>query len=292
MASRHHTIIFVPHERAKFRKWRVTSLQIALATALVAGVTAASGFVAWSFFTSRVNHAELARLRSENQQLKTIADSFQSSVGRLEQQLSDYEVRTRRLAIVAGVESLGNTVDAGVGGAASRSSLGQVAFDELAARAEGLERGLSEITTALEERHERISSTPAIAPVRGLVTSAYGVRRDPINGRPAFHPAIDIAAQPGKPVMATADGVVVRAGWDSGLGNAVVVSHGFGLTTRYGHMSRLNVKPGAKVRRGDIVGFVGNTGRSTGYHLHYEVLVNGEHTNPLGYILDSAREPS
>jgi murein DD-endopeptidase MepM/ murein hydrolase activator NlpD len=293
MASRHHTIIFVPHERAKFRKWRVSNTQLITATGLLVGVTATALFITWSFFTSRVNHAELERLRSENEQLRTLASSFESGVGRLQQQLSDYETRTRKLAIVAGVESLGESTEGGVGGAdASRSLLAPARLDELAARAIELERSLEEVDSALDERHQRISALPAIAPVRGLITSGFGLRSDPLNGRPTLHPAIDIAAPPGKPVVATADGFVLRAGWDSGLGNAVVLSHGFGITTRFGHLSKLAVQPGAKVKRGDVIGYVGNTGRSTGYHLHYEVLVNGEHVNPLGYILDSASDPS
>lgn len=293
MASRQHTIIFVPHERAKFRKWRVSSSQLLAATGLLVGCTATALFVTWSFFTSRVNHAELSRLRSENQELRTLATSFESSVGRLQQQLSDYETRTRKLAIVAGVESLGESTEGGVGGAdSSRSILAPARLDELAARASELERSLEEVDTALSESSQRISSLPAIAPVRGLVTSGFGVRSDPMNGRPTHHPAIDIAAPPGKPVVATADGLVITAGWDNGLGNAVVLSHGFGITTRFGHMSKLAVKPGAKVKRGDVIGYIGNTGRSTGYHLHYEVLVNGEHVNPLGYILDSASSRS
>jgi murein DD-endopeptidase MepM/ murein hydrolase activator NlpD len=97
---------------------------------------------------------------------------------------------------------------------------------------------------------------------------------------------VDIAAAPGQPVRASADGIVVEAGEVNGLGRAVYVAHGFGVTTRYGHMSRIDVRPGQRVKRGDIVGRVGNTGRSTGYHLHYEVRVDGDPVNPLAYILD------
>ena len=89
-------------------------------------------------------------------------------------------------------------------------------------------------------------------------------------------------------MRASADGVVIQAGEVGGLGQAVFIAHGFGVTTRYGHMSRIEVRPGQRVKRGDVVGRVGNTGRSTGYHLHYEVRVDGDPVNPLAYILDDA----
>lgn len=292
MAFRHHTIILVPHERAKFRKWKVTSLHLMGAIGLVVGVTAASSFVAWSFFTSRVNHAEVERLRTENEQLRGLTASFEGSVLKLEQQLGDYESRTKKLAIVAGLESFAAANEAGVGGPdAGRVPVGRADLDELASRATALASSLDAVDGALIERGEMISSLPAIAPVRGILTSGFGVRRDPMTTGPSMHPAIDIAAPPGKPVVATADGIVVRAEYDRGLGNCVFVAHGFGLTTRYGHLQKSTVQPGQKVRRGELIGYVGNTGRSTGYHLHYEVLLNGEQVNPLGYILDSASGP-
>ena len=134
-----------------------------------------------------------------------------------------------------------------------------------------------------------ISSTPAIAPVRGIVTSGFGYRRDPITGQRAFHSGIDISAPPGKPVKSAATGVVVKTEEYGGLGRAVYVAHGYGITTVYGHLSRISVTPGQKVERGDVVGLVGNTGRSTGYHLHYEVQVEGKSVNPLAYMLDAGR---
>jgi murein DD-endopeptidase MepM/ murein hydrolase activator NlpD len=127
---------------------------------------------------------------------------------------------------------------------------------------------------------------PTVTPTGGLFTSGFGTRRDPVNGRAAFHEGLDIAAPPGRAVHVTADGLVVLAGPHGDLGNAVIVSHGFGLATRYGHLSSTAVQPGQRVHRGDVVGYVGNTGHSTGYHLHYEVVKDGEPVNPLGYILD------
>jgi murein DD-endopeptidase MepM/ murein hydrolase activator NlpD len=108
-----------------------------------------------------------------------------------------------------------------------------------------------------------------------------GRRADPITGGADFHAGLDIAGERGQPVFATAAGTVTQVGYQGGYGNLIVLDHGFGLQTRYGHLLNYTVKPGAKVNRGDVIGHVGNTGRSTGYHLHYEVLANGKLLNPL-----------
>jgi murein DD-endopeptidase MepM/ murein hydrolase activator NlpD len=162
------------------------------------------------------------------------------------------------------------------------------AMASMGARAQQLAGRLDTVETKLEERVRWISSTPAIAPVKGIFTSGFGYRADPMTGERGIHQGVDIAAPAGQPVHASADGIVMRAGEVTGLGRAVYLAHGYGLVTRYGHMSRVDVKPGQRLKRGDVLGLVGNTGRSTGYHLHYEVRLDGEPVNPLGYILDDA----
>jgi murein DD-endopeptidase MepM/ murein hydrolase activator NlpD len=119
----------------------------------------------------------------------------------------------------------------------------------------------------------------------GWLTSGFGVRSDPFTGRQASHPGLDISGKTGDPVYATADGRVATAGRTGDYGNLVIIEHAFGLTTRYGHLSRFNVKPGASVRRGDVIGYVGSTGRSTASHLHYEVWANGRPVNPLKLLV-------
>jgi murein DD-endopeptidase MepM/ murein hydrolase activator NlpD len=290
MGLKHHTIILVPHARARFRKWRVTNRQIGFALAGASLLTLGTGYVLWSFFTNSVDRHELDAVRQENDELKKVNTSFESSLKSLEAQLADYEDRTRKLAIVAGLDGLADGSEAGVGGLSNPASEGPLGLSSLASRAQSLSGELDQVEFQLEERRRWISATPSIAPVKGLLTSWFGNRRDPINGHRENHPAIDIAASPGKPVLATADGVVTQASdIGDGLGRAVSISHGFGMSTRYGHMSRVNVKQGQKVKRGDVVGFVGSTGRSTGYHLHYEVLQDGKQVDPLAFILDGTQ---
>jgi murein DD-endopeptidase MepM/ murein hydrolase activator NlpD len=146
---------------------------------------------------------------------------------------------------------------------------------------ESLESRLLAVRSTVDRRNKLAAATPSIWPSRGWLTSPMGNRQDPITGESDFHPGLDIAGDKGQPVYSTAEGTVTQAGWENGYGNLVTIDHGFGLQTRYGHLLKAEVKPGAKVKRGDLIGRLGNTGRSTGYHLHYEVRANGKLVNPL-----------
>lgn len=144
-----------------------------------------------------------------------------------------------------------------------------------------IETRLNSMRSGVEQRRALAAATPSIWPVVGWLSSAYGSRRDPFTGSPDFHPGLDISADYGEPVLATADGVVTSAGQNGSYGNLIVVEHGYGIITRYGHLSRFAVTSGEEVRRGEVIGYVGSTGRSTSPHLHYEILVNGQLTNPM-----------
>ena len=290
MAGQHHTIIFVPHAHAKLRKWRVTNLQIGLAVGALVLLTLASTFFIWSHFSTPLNPVEVTRLEKENNELRQVNESFEASIQKLQEQLSGYEDRTRDLAIVAGVESLGDGVEAGIGGTAPEET-GAPDLPHLQARAARISGVLDAVEDRLEQRMRWISSTPAITPVRGILTSSFGYRADPMTHGRGNHQGIDIAATYGKPVYASGDALVLEAGVQGGLGKAVFLAHGYGLTTRYGHLSAIAVRPGQRVKRGDLIGKVGNTGRSTGPHLHYEVRIDGEPMNPVAYMLDNGSGP-
>jgi murein DD-endopeptidase MepM/ murein hydrolase activator NlpD len=135
--------------------------------------------------------------------------------------------------------------------------------------------------TGVERRQALAAATPSIWPVSGWLTSRYGNRRDPFTGGADFHPGLDLSAEYGQPVRATADGTIVFAERSGSYGNLVEIDHGYGIVTRYGHLSRFKATAGQQVHRGDIIGFVGSTGRSTSAHLHYEILLNGKLTDPL-----------
>ncbi len=159
-------------------------------------------------------------------------------------------------------------------------------LDELASEAEEREGNIRELETYLRGQRARLSSTPSIWPTHGWVTSDFGTRIDPYTKKRSMHRGIDIANQPGIPVTAPAKGVVTFASSNGGFGNMLVLDHGYGIRTRYGHLSQFKAHIGDHVERGEIVGNIGNTGRSTGPHLHYEVEVNGVCENPKNYMLD------
>jgi murein DD-endopeptidase MepM/ murein hydrolase activator NlpD len=141
-----------------------------------------------------------------------------------------------------------------------------------------------EIQGFLNDLRSLSGARPSGWPVKGLVTSGFGVRRDPFDGQRRMHEGLDIATRTGTPVMATAAGIVREVGVEPGYGMLVVIDHGYGLSTAYGHNSRILVKVGQRVRRGDLIANAGNTGRSSGPHVHYEVRLNGAPVNPNRYL--------
>ena len=146
---------------------------------------------------------------------------------------------------------------------------------------EGLESRLHVVRGNVEKRNALAAATPSLWPAQGWLTSTMGARRDPITGGADYHPGLDIAGNKGQPVYATAAGRVTQVGYQGAYGNLVVIDHGFGLETRYGHLSGFQVRKGDHVKRGDVIGRLGATGRATGAHLHYEVMANGRLLNPL-----------
>jgi murein DD-endopeptidase MepM/ murein hydrolase activator NlpD len=161
-----------------------------------------------------------------------------------------------------------------------------VRLEKVTAGTESAEKDVLQLWKDLSDKNEILQTTPSIRPTRGWVSSNFGSRNSPFSGDPAQHKGLDIAADPGTPIHAPASGVVTSATIDSGYGKVISVDHGHGIVTRFAHCSQMYVKAGQKVRRGDVIGAVGNTGRSTGPHLHYEVRLQGVPVNPERYILE------
>jgi murein DD-endopeptidase MepM/ murein hydrolase activator NlpD len=153
----------------------------------------------------------------------------------------------------------------------------------------GLESRLQSVRTDVDKRNQLAAATPSIWPTHGWLSSSMGNRSDPFSGKKDFHPGLDISADKGDPVYSTADGKVVNASAAGNYGNLVILDHGYGLETRYGHLSAFKVTIGQTVKRGDLIGLVGSTGRATGAHLHYEVRANGRILNPLQLLLNPRR---
>jgi len=159
-------------------------------------------------------------------------------------------------------------------------------LERMKGRVVAQEQGFSELVSFLEGRKLLLASTPSIMPARGMVSSGFRRRNDPFTGNTVWHRGLDISTDMGTPVLAPADGVVTFIGRNDDLGNLLSLDHGYGYLTRYGHNSKIIVRSGQKVRRGQVIALVGNTGRSTGPHLHYEVFHNGVPVDPEDYIIN------
>ncbi len=208
----------------------------------------------------------------------------------LSERLSSMEVAAQKLRVMTGLDMDGL---GGVGGPAANDL--EVFFDEkslldqlnsLEKKSISLREELRKFQEYYKDRSILLSATPSIMPVIGYPSGRFGMRRDPFTGNRSFHPGLDLSAPVGSKVIATADGVVRFAGRQLNYGKLVKIEHRFGLTTRYGHLKESAVKRGQVIRKGDVIGYVGATGRATGPHVHYEVRLNGRSLNPLRFFRD------
>jgi murein DD-endopeptidase MepM/ murein hydrolase activator NlpD len=288
--KRHSTIIIVPHAHGKVYKIRISPALLRSLVAVGIGIAilsivsiAASG----TFLHQRVVYRAV---QAENRQLKTTNQRLSETVSQVQARLTQFEQRTKTLAIAAGVSDLFSTstavTPAGVGSGGPLDRL-SAAPETLVRRQEQLDQQLGKVERKLSDEALMLAHTPVVAPVVGVITDGFGPRLDPVTGKPAFHEGLDISVAIGTVVTAPADGVVVFANRDSGYGRLIKINHGYGYTTLYGHLEKFLVKEGAKVTRGQPIGKVGMSGRTTGPHLHYEVWKDGEKQNPLHYILDA-----
>lgn len=232
-----------------------------------------------------------AGLVAERDALREQSQGYARDTERMAGRIEALEVQMRKLAVLAGADPLPARV-AGIGGAVDAAS----GYDYVSDRIEDLssriarldQQGLA-LERSMREKTRLLASTPSVWPLRGYIASGFGRRSDPFTGEIEWHQGLDITAEPGTPVRSTADGVVVDAASSATYGKNVVVSHGFGAVTRYAHLSRIEVRRGQRLRRGSVVGLVGNTGRSRSPHLHYEVWLDGRAQNPLDHIVDYTR---
>jgi murein DD-endopeptidase MepM/ murein hydrolase activator NlpD len=243
-------------------------------------------------------HASHARLEVENASYRAATEALtgqihalQSAIGDLGAQAAldpDLTQAMERLPALVKTQAMGGTATSE---RAARQDPSYAALSALASAddtfgllrtlLEGLESRLLVVRRDVERRAALADATPSIWPVHGWISSTMGWRRDPMTGEADYHGGLDIAADRGQPVYATAAGTVTFSRYQGAYGNLVVVDHGFGLETRYGHLSAFEVAAGDRVQRGDVVGRVGATGRATGNHLHYEVVANSRLLNPL-----------
>ncbi|HOI74882.1 MAG TPA: M23 family metallopeptidase [Syntrophales bacterium] len=300
MAKRGFTLLIIPRKDGPVHTFGIPGSLLKRLAAVLAVVILASLYFAYDYISVRRDAAELARLRAvtgnQEKQIVELAGRLERYSARMNE-LSEFD---RKIRIAANIEgSRDKQVILGIGGAVPEEGpvpsrldgdrqaiLTQVVqgVDRLEQEAAAREKSFVQILHFLNRQRSVVAATPSLWPVRGLVTSEFGTRSSPFGGGREYHEGIDVATQHGTPVRAPADGVVLEASMQSGYGNVVKLDHGRGLSTLYGHLSRIAVRKGTIVRRGEVIGYVGNTGRSTGSHLHYSVYFSGVAVNPRNYL--------
>jgi murein DD-endopeptidase MepM/ murein hydrolase activator NlpD len=295
MSNDFYTLVVVPHAKAQFRKFNVSVRALRWGAGVASVCAVVMLLVLVHYFRLRIDSRELSRLKTENSELRVRTQEYEANTGRLKAKVQELERIVTKLGVMAGVEkTLPDDRVGGVGGVESREVESPLRLDP--ASLQQMDKTLSKLTersaqleTFYKDQKSLLASTPSVWPVRGYLSAGFGNRIDPFTNLKDFHPGIDISTPQGTKVLAPADGVVISCGEKGGYGNAIVVDHGYDVVTRYAHLAGFNVKPGQRVRRGDVLGFVGSTGRSTAPHLHYEVWVHDQAQNPILFILDEYR---
>lgn len=289
MSRKFYTIFILPHANARFRKVQI-SKNFLLTLSGIAIVLVGMSLLAPHLLLRARSQAEiLSRLEAENRKLKQDNARFEASLSRIGDQVNAIESAAGRIAKVVGIRELpfgrpaGGASPLGEANATPRAML-EEELGALQQRTKTLDLSFAEIHAAVEARLRALASTPSLLPVPGSFSDRYGWRKDPFTGEREFHKGLDIVADSGTPVHAAADGLVTVAGRMAGYGKIVHLAHASGTATRYGHLSEILVRPGQRVHKGDVIGKVGSTGRSTGPHLHYEVLRAGRQVDPRKYL--------
>jgi murein DD-endopeptidase MepM/ murein hydrolase activator NlpD len=273
-------IAHTSRSRARVQRIRVERKVVSIACVIVLVMVA--GLV-YGFYGLTQQAAHL-RTEMENQRLRAENERQRQELEQLNNRVEKVEDTSRKLAEKSGVVQEESAYP-GTGG--PELPLDEMGLATLAAKMGRLEEDMSSYEEVLRKR----GYTPTIWPVDGKLEGGFGGRRNPFGGSGyEFHSGQDIEADMGAPVVAGASGQVSFVGWQNGYGQLVIVDHGGGLSTRYGHLSQIDVNAGEQVSRGQLLGKVGSTGRSTGPHLHYEVRINDEPVNPLQYLLLSAKK--
>lgn len=309
MPSKYFSILIVPDQTSQVRRitiprvYLVAGLLTVLAAVclLVAGVTHYTVLLA--------DHAEYEKARQQYRAVASQLGTYQDRIDRVDERLRHMALMERKLRLMTRLEdpdrniAIGPILEEGVPdtelgtepGLTVGNELDEKSYefrklgyklDRVEKESKTRELSLEELNALLEDQRDLLDSTPSVWPTRGFTSSTFGYRVSPFTGRRRMHQGLDIAAPQGTLVNAPADGIVSFTGVRGAYGKLVTVDHGYGVVTRYGHLSEILVKPGQRIKRGDSLAKVGRTGRSTGDHLHYEVRLDGVPVNPELYILE------
>lgn len=303
MKRKRLTLVVIPNSRSSKAKEISLSNRL-LWTALIVVVSLLSSLACylWISGQKRENREsqKLTRLENERDVLLRRVREIRNDVQKLRKKMDELTKHDEMLRVIAEIPPINpDTRMVGIGGpfspeqadastlsADSKDVLNSLKgdIDRLIREAELEKDSFQRIQEKLERKHDLLDHTPSVVPATGYFTARWGMRRHPITGRMQFHQGVDIAGRTGDIVYASANGRVVYTGYSDYLGIAVVIDHGYGYQTIYGHLSRVTVQRGGQVKRGEKIGEIGSTGRSTGPHLHYSVKLNGKLVDPWSFF--------
>jgi murein DD-endopeptidase MepM/ murein hydrolase activator NlpD len=299
MTKRFFSLIIVPHHKGKSKTITFSEKKVKILVGIFAFLFLCLSALLVDYSLMSGARQKYKKLRAENEVQKETLTQLKASVDKLKTTVENYESYAGKINVMFGIKSPEIMREIGVGGGgrdnaqdtnfsaySQQATLNQA--ENISLKAESLEKNLNSVVHYLEDKTLQLATTPSIWPTTGLLTSAFGERTDPFTGKRAFHSGIDVASGYGNPVVATADGYVLSMKMQDKIdGNMIILNHGMsGYTTVYCHLSRFNVKEGQKVKRGDVIGYVGSTGKALGPHVHYEVHLNGKPLNPWFFILE------
>lgn len=302
MANKKITILFLPDGSSRTRQLKIPKAVFILSFILLLMACAGLAYVIQDYWIIKKQMPGLVGLGKTNQEKDVQLISLAQRINQMGENMVESKAFVNQLRVMVNLEpSEDNTQFLGVGGSdpafldpklvreQGHRKLARMmhrSLDNLDTEISAQIKDMSELKRYLENQKSMLAFTPSIWPAKGWISSRFGYRISPFTNKKEFHRGLDICARMGSPIVAPADGVVVYAGKDYGYGNLLTVSHNYGLKTRYAHMKKILVKKGQSVKRGQKIGLVGKTGRTTGPHLHYEVHLNGVPVNPLRYILN------
>jgi murein DD-endopeptidase MepM/ murein hydrolase activator NlpD len=298
MKNKFISLIVVPHHGGRQKTISLTKKSIKTILGIVSAAVVILCVIIVDYITMDVTRRKHRNLLEELDNQKLTITEYKSTINRLEANIEYFDNYARKLNVMAGLKfpealkevgGLGNGPDNG--NISSQDAVlpkdkdpGQL--QDIGQRADQVERNLNSLLNFFEQDSQRLASTPSIWPTKGYWSSAYGYRDDPFTGKWTMHWGIDIATSPGNPVWATADGTVISCKADRIGGRTIKINHRGLFTTVYCHLSKYMVKAGQKVKRGQVIGLVGRTGKAKGPHVHYEVRANGKRVNPINYVLE------
>ena len=289
----------IPDSDGEFRQLDLKVWLLWSALGVVVLIIGACLYFASVYLGDQVNRSEMERLRAENEKLTEKFEQLRWNLSETESRYSELVQKEVYLRSAFGLAEIDpDERQLGIGGPtvvdySSFSPTEKLAYtteaevDRLLRLSRFELEKFSEAEDGLNSLKDRLDHTPSIWPTKGWDSRGYGMKYDPFTGYEQFHRGIDIANHTGTPIIAPADGKIKETGTYGGMGKMIIIDHGYGFMTRYGHLSNIDVKRGQKVKRGDVIGKMGSTGYSTGPHLHYEVWRNGKVMNPRQYILNS-----